>query len=157
MTNKSIWVLAPLAVLATLIMAANLYLVGWVQLILPSHAGSDYYPMTGDSDGASFPFIECNKWRGWTTDSLPLTFSLRIIKFKTLMASHFLLPSVRTNHSHKKSMMNHLLTLDYRRLFFLDFWILGWIYSHHVEFHEALIHVLRTPVLEATVTIIRTP
>ena len=31
MTNKSIWVLAPLSVLAALIMAANLYLVGWVQ------------------------------------------------------------------------------------------------------------------------------
>ena len=41
------------------------------------------------------------------------------------MASHFLLPSVRTEHYHKESMMNLLLTLDYRCLFFLDFWILG--------------------------------
>jgi hypothetical protein len=34
MTNKSIWLLAPLAVLATLIMAANLYLVSRVQLLV---------------------------------------------------------------------------------------------------------------------------
>jgi hypothetical protein len=54
------WVLAPLSVLAALIMAANLYLVHGVQL-LSMQAGSDYYSMTGNSDGASFPFIGCYK------------------------------------------------------------------------------------------------
>lgn len=41
------------------------------------------------------------------------------------MASHFLLPSVRAEYSHKESMMNRLLTIDYCCLFFLDFRILG--------------------------------
>lgn len=104
MTNSSIWVLAPLTVLATLIMAANLYLVGGIQL-LSTQAGSYYYSMTGNSDGASFPFIGCYKWRGSTTNILPST-SQNNNYFKTLMTSHFLLPSVRTEHSHKESMMN---------------------------------------------------
>ena len=53
MTNSSIWVLAPLAVLATLIMAANLYLVGGVQL-LSTQAGSDYYSPQAIAMGLAF-------------------------------------------------------------------------------------------------------
>jgi len=43
------------------------------------------------------------------------------------MARHFLLPSLRAAQYYQKNlpMMNRLLTLDYHRFFFLDFWILG--------------------------------
>ena len=80
--------------------------------------------------------------------------------FKTLMASHFLLPSVRTERFRKKLIITCLLILDYRCLFFLDFWILEWIRSFHGWIRWALtlrLFVPRTSVLEATVTVIRTP